>query len=69
QTNYAELKSGEIELNGKKVKTTPTSSLHKARIIANELKRWIKEGKFTLNKPLELLPTTTKYQALKKEAN
>ncbi|MHA1718032.1 MAG: homocysteine biosynthesis protein, partial [Promethearchaeota archaeon] len=37
QTNYAELKSGEIELNGKKVKTTPTSSLHKARIIANEL--------------------------------
>ncbi len=56
QVSYAQLKSGEIEVNGKKVKTAPLSSMVKARAIAEILKKDISEGRFQLNKPAELLP-------------
>lgn len=56
QVSYAQLKSGEIEVNGKKVKTAPLSSMVKARAIAEILKKEISEGRFQLNKPAELLP-------------
>jgi uncharacterized protein (DUF39 family) len=50
------LKSGEIEVNGKKIPTAPLSSIVKARQIAEILKKNISEGKFLLNRPAELLP-------------
>jgi uncharacterized protein (DUF39 family) len=53
---YAELRSGEITVDGKKVPTGPISSLPVARKIAVELKRWILEEHFTLTEPLQLLP-------------
>ncbi len=53
---YAQLRSGEIEVLGKKVPTTSLSSYYKAREIANILKEWIKEGKFLLTQPVERLP-------------
>ncbi len=54
--SYAQLKSGTIDVNGKKVPTAPLSSLPMAREIAEELKKWIKDKKFFLNKPAQLLP-------------
>lgn len=56
EVSYAHLKSGEIEVNGKKVKTVPLSSVVKARAIAEILKKNISEGRFLINKPAELLP-------------
>lgn len=53
---YAELRSGQIEVEGKKIPTGPISSLPKARAIATELKRWIAEGRFAIAEPLQLLP-------------
>jgi uncharacterized protein (DUF39 family) len=56
EVNYAQLKSGEIEIHGKKVQTVPLSSMVKAREIAEILKKKISSGSFTLNPPAELLP-------------
>jgi uncharacterized protein (DUF39 family) len=53
---YAELRSGQVELGGRKVRTAGLSSYAKARQIAQELKRWIEEGRFLLGRPTELLP-------------
>jgi len=53
--SYAQLRSGKIELNGKKVRTTSLSSLEKAREIAATLKKWITDGDFLLTYPAELL--------------
>lgn len=53
---YAQLRSGTIEIDGKKIPTGPISSLPVARRIAAELKRWVAEERFTLAQPLELLP-------------
>ena len=54
--SYAELKSGEIIINGKKVPTGSLSSYAKARQIAQILKKWIKEAKFFLSEPVAKLP-------------
>lgn len=56
EVTYAELRSGSIEVEGKKVPTAPLSSYHRAREIALLLKRWIEEGAFLLTQPVELLP-------------
>jgi len=53
---YAQLRSGSIEIDGKTIPTGPISSLPKARRVAEELKRWIVEHRFTLAPPLEQLP-------------
>jgi uncharacterized protein (DUF39 family) len=64
KANYAELMSGEIALNGKKIKTSSMSSMYKARIIADQLKEQIEKGEFTLTKPLEPFPTNTTLNSL-----
>ncbi len=56
RVTYAQLRTGEIEVEGRKVPTGPISSLKVARSIANELKRWVAEEHFTLVPPLEPLP-------------
>jgi uncharacterized protein (DUF39 family) len=56
EVSYAQLKSGEIEVNGKMVKTAPLSSMVKAREIAAILKDWIQKGDFLLEKPIQTLP-------------
>ncbi|MBU0943695.1 MAG: homocysteine biosynthesis protein [Proteobacteria bacterium] len=60
EVSYAQLKSGTIEVNGKKVITAPLSSLPMAREIAETLKTWMKDGKFFLNRPAQLLPDADK---------
>ena len=57
EVTYAQLKSGEIEIEGKKVKTAPLSSYVRAREIAIILKEWISEGKFLLGQPQDKLPS------------
>jgi len=65
KVTYKELKSGLIELNGKKVKCSSLSSLYYAQKIANELKGWIEEGLFYLNPPAETLSRNTIYKSMK----
>ncbi len=57
QVSYAELKSGFINLKGKKVQTVPLSSIVKAREISEILKDWISLGKFMLGEPQFTLPS------------
>ncbi len=56
RVNYAQLKSGEIEIKGKKVPTGSMSSYSKAIEIAGILKDWIKKGDFFLTEPVKSLP-------------
>lgn len=55
--SYADLKSGSITVNGKKVPTASLSSYAGAREIAESLKEWIKSGEFTLTVPAAGLPS------------
>lgn len=57
EVNYAELKTGHIEIGGKDVPTSSLSSFKNARKIANELKEWVKHGKFFISMPVERLPS------------
>lgn len=54
--SYAELKSGEIDIKGVKVKTNCLSDISRARQIAEQLKKWIEGGSFFLTAPVERLP-------------
>ncbi len=65
QVSYEELRSGTVEINGKKVKCSSLSSFYHARKIANELKKWIQDGDFFLNPPAETLPTDTVFTPMK----
>jgi uncharacterized protein (DUF39 family) len=56
RTTYGKLMSGEIELQGKKIRTSSLSSIYKAREIAEILKKQIQEGEFYLAEPVELFP-------------
>ncbi len=51
--SYSQLRSGSIDLLGKKVKTSPLTSYTISQEIAQELKRWIVEDKFTLTEPIK----------------
>ncbi len=51
--SYAELRSGEIDLGGKKARTAPLSSLRIAREIAEELKAQVQSGAFLLSEPVQ----------------
>jgi uncharacterized protein (DUF39 family) len=59
QISYAELKSGAITVNGKRVRVSSLSSLKMAKKVAQTLKNWIDEGQFTLTAPIERLPLDT----------
>lgn len=58
ETNYKELKTGSIEINGVEIKTSPLSSYKKAEEVANELKSWINKGEFYLTEPVKKLPSS-----------
>jgi uncharacterized protein (DUF39 family) len=51
KVNYAELRSGSVELNGEEVKTSSLSSFRRARQVAAELKGWIEQGKMQVALP------------------
>ena len=64
KVNYAQLRLGEINLNGKRIPTAPLSSLVKAREIAERLKEWVKAGDFLLNPPVQAFPKAKKVNPL-----
>lgn len=63
--NYEELRSGNIVYNGKKIRTSALSSLSGARMIADELRSWIENGEFLLDKPSRMLPREATIKSLK----
>ena len=71
EVTYAELKSGSIRVNGKKVPTAGLSSYARAREVANILKDWIGNGSFLLSEPVDSLPSADsglKFKPLKERA-
>lgn len=58
EVNYSELRSGMVDINGKETPTSSMSSFKNARKIANELKEWVKHGKFFISTPVERLSRT-----------
>jgi uncharacterized protein (DUF39 family) len=64
KVDYDELRSGSIELAGRKVHTAPLSSYKVARQIAGTLKAWIEEGAFTISRPVDALPQEEKLVTL-----
>ena len=65
QVTYEELRSGHIKVKGKKIRTAPVASLSKARKIADELKKWLVDGKFEISKPVQMFPQNTSLNGLK----
>ena len=64
RVSYAELRSGEVELNGKKVPTAPLSSLYKAKIIADLLKQKLLNKEFEMTAPVAPLPKNSVFKTL-----
>lgn len=64
QVSYADLRSGSVELRGRRVPAAPLSSLAKAREIAALLKEEVRSGRFPLSPPVSPLSTTTPYRPL-----
>jgi uncharacterized protein (DUF39 family) len=56
EVSYAQLKTGKITIQGKKVPTSSFSSYSKAVEIAGTLKQWIISGKFQLTQPVASIP-------------
>ena len=63
--NYKQLKSGKITINGQDVPTSPVSSYYAALNVAEELKKWIMDGKFYLTRASALLPQSKDYAPMK----
>ena len=64
QYSYADLKTGMIEYEGHKIRTSPLSSYKNARAIANELKDWVEKGEFELTIPSFNLPKDSSVKSL-----
>ncbi len=56
EVSYADLRTGQIEINGKNVKTSSLSSYAKARQVAEALKKQIASGEFLLTQAVVRLP-------------
>ena len=69
EVNYARLRSGWLELNRKKVKTSPLSSLLMAREISQVLKVKISRGSFLLTSPVELFHEERTIKQLEKRTS
>lgn len=65
QVSYQELKSGSINLNGKKIRVSSLSSLKMAKKISQTLKEWIDEGAFFLTSPVERLSTNSVFKPMR----
>lgn len=61
---YEELRSGTIEVNGRRARTSSLSSQPRARHVAERLRRRIEAGAFTLTAPVAPLPARTSLNPL-----
>ncbi len=64
RVSYAELKSGKVLIGDREVPSSSMSSLAYAKMIAEELKKWIEEGSFLLTRPVELLPNYSEFKPM-----
>ena len=64
KVSYQQLRSGSVNIKGKKILTGSLSSYSAAREIAQLLKQWIIEGTFTLTNPVTFLPSEEKINPL-----
>lgn len=67
RVSYAELRSGSITVNGRRVPTAPLSSLSRAREIACRLKEWLLAGEFLLQEPIQPLPAAGRPRSLESD--
>lgn len=65
QVSYAELRSGWVDISGRRVRTSPLSSLNKARVIAKRLKEQMERGEFFLQEPIMTFPQNNTLKKLK----
>jgi uncharacterized protein (DUF39 family) len=65
EISYAELKTGEIAYEGRKIKVSAMSSYGKALHIAERLKEEIRRGAFLLSQPMAQLPREQGMKGLK----
>lgn len=56
EVTYEELRSGKVIIDGKEIPSSSFSSYSRAVEIAEMLKSWIMEGKFTVTEPVEHIP-------------
>ncbi len=63
--SYEQMRSGQVEINGKKVVTGSMSSYSKALKIAELLKEQIRRGEFHLSRPIRPLPAKQGMSSLK----
>ena len=63
--SYEELRRGYVTIDGRNIRTSPLSSLYKARKIALELKSWVAEKGFTLQSPIAPFPKSAALNSLK----
>jgi uncharacterized protein (DUF39 family) len=56
KVSYAQLRSGHVTIEGKEVRTSPMTSMAKAREIARVLKQQIEAGAFMLSEPVFTFP-------------
>lgn len=64
RVTYAQLRSGNIDLQGKSIPTSSMSSYARAREIAATLKDRISQGAFTLQEPIEYLPAEAGFKPM-----
>ncbi|HEY9878576.1 MAG TPA: homocysteine biosynthesis protein [Leptolyngbyaceae cyanobacterium] len=55
--SYAQLKSGQITIDGRPVRTAPLASVYLSRQVAQTLKEEIESGQFELTQPVASLPS------------
>jgi len=53
KVSYAELMSGKVEINSRNIRSSPLSSMRKAREIAQILKKMVASGRFMLTQPVK----------------
>ena len=64
RVTYEALRSGSITLNGNTVETGSLSSYHFAREIAETLKAEIRDGRFSVTRPIQPLPRDKKFRPM-----
>lgn len=64
KASYEELKSGTVTINDSDVHASPLSSFKHAKEIAQTLKNWIQEGRFSVTRAVELIPNHREFRPL-----
>jgi len=65
EVSYEELFSGKVDIDGKKVRTSPQSSLKVSHKILETLGQWIEDKEFFLSKPIENLPRDSEFKPMR----